>query len=175
MDVAWGQHSYTDLSDLNAKWDQARPAVAGLGTSNGILSGNSLQVPASGLGADPTYPWGEYSADTAALQREVNDALKSNGDAAIDADGKLGPKTCGAIKAMCGTVSSPCSAPATCKTFTSPSKLGGGSSSPTTMPGSSTTHAAMLGGGPNWLLIGGAVAAVAVGGALLFKASKGRR
>lgn len=171
--VAPAHHQYVDLSDLNAKWDQALPAVAGLGSSNGSLSGNSLGVVAAGVGASPTYPWGEYSPDTVALQKAVNQALVKNGYARIGEDGTLGPSTCGAIREICGSVTD-CEVPGTCQSFTAPARAGGGGGS---LPRSSSTPVVTgrIGGGPNWALIGGAVAAIAIGGALLVKAKKGRR
>jgi hypothetical protein len=169
------EHEYVDVSFLNAR---LRPIIPkgvddwrGIATGNGVLSGNSIGVVA-GLGEDPSYPWGEYSADTKALQEETNQALIANGYAPITADGKLGKATCGAIRAMCATISPPCSAPATCQSFESPSRAG--LLSKGTTPRTNTVQAGMFGGGggTNWLLIGGAVAAIAVGGALIFKASK---
>ncbi len=195
----FGPIAYEDFSQLNARWNEARPAVAGLGVvsgphdyvdlsylnahyrpiwpaqvgmSNGILSSNSLGIVA-GLGADPSYPWREYSADTKALQQATNEALVAHGYAPLTADGKLGPSTCGAVQAMCEYAGGDCAAPSTCQSFTPPGKPGGNilAKKSTTTPTSS--RAGMLGGGsPNWLLIGGAVAALAVGGALIYKASK---
>jgi hypothetical protein len=170
------QHEYVDVSFLNAR---LRPIIPkgvndwmGIGTGNGVLSGNSIGVVA-GLGEDPSYPWAEYSADTKALQEETNQALIANGYAPITADGKLGKATCGAIRAMCATISPQCDAPATCQGFEAPTKAGLLSKGTTR---STSSQASMFGGGggggTNWLLIGGAVAAIAIGGALIFKASK---
>ena len=189
--------AYEDFSQLNARWGQARPPMAGLGTmsgpqeyvdlsflnarlrpilpatvgmSNGILSGNNLGIMA-GLGADPDYPWREYSADTKALQLATNDALRTNGYAPITADGKLGPATCGAVRVMCKITDTGCDAPPTCQDFAPPVKAGGGLIAKT--PRSSTSsRASMMGGGTNWMLVGGAVAAIAVGGAFIYKAMK---
>lgn len=175
--VAFGQHEYRDLSYLNARLRPILPAEVGmpppstLGYGNGTLSGNSIGVIA-GLGADPNYPWMEYSADTKALQDQLNVALKSNGYAPITADGTLGAGTCGAIREMCGLVDPPCTAPGTCQSFTAPTKLGG--SAPIATPATSNAGMFGTGGGTNWMLWGGAVAAIAVGGALIFKASKKR-
>jgi hypothetical protein len=167
QDVSFGQHDYIDLSDLNAKWDQALPAVHGLGSSNGSLSGNALGI-VGGLGADPSYPWRAYSADTMALQKTTNAALRANGYVAISEDGKLGPATCGAVRTMCGTIAGGCTAPTTCQGFTEPTPVHGGS---VTTPGSAKIARAgmMGGGGTNWLLVGGGVAAAAIGAALIFK------
>ncbi len=162
--VEWGTHEYVDLSDLNARWDQDFPGgynpiyaspIHGLGTSNGALSGNSLGVVARGVGADPYYPWKEYSADTKALQQQTNVALAKDGYAPIDADGVLGPATCGAVREMIGN------APTTCQSFTEPVKLAG-----------ARPARRMSMGGGNALIYGGAVALVAVGAALLLKGKK---
>ena len=71
-----------------------------------------------GGGAAPapagTYPWKAYSADTLALQKSTNAALKSAGLCPIGEDGKLGGGTCGALKAL-GKA-----APSTCQSFTAP-------------------------------------------------------
>lgn len=173
LGIASGQHDYVDLSFLNAHYRPIWPAQVGM--SNGILSSNSLGIAAAGMGADPSYPWREYSADTKALQQATNEALRAHGYTQITADGKLGPATCGAIRKMCDFVDTECDAPATCQEFTSPSLVGSGggliAKKPATAP---VSRAGMFGGGgsPNWLLIGGAVAALAVGGALIYKASK---
>lgn len=194
----FGPIAYEDFSQLNARWNEARPPVAGLGTmsgphdyvdlsflnahyrpiwpatvgmSNGILSSNSLGIVA-GLGEDPSYPWREYSADTKALQEATNEALAAHGYKPITADGKLGPATCGAIREMCTDVTPECSAPSTCQSFTAPTPVGSGGGMPHS---SSTAQASMMGsvkGPTNWLLIGGAVAAIALGGAIMYKAAK---
>lgn len=168
-----GRHDYVDLSYLNAHYRPIQPA--GVGTGNGILSGNLLGI-GSALGEDPSYPWREYSADTKALQQATNEALRAHGYAPITEDGKLGPATCGAVRTMCGITDTGCSAPGTCQEFTGPSKAGGGGSllSKSSGKAPTTAHASMFGGGggQNWLLIGGAVAAMAVGGALIYKATK---
>jgi len=162
--VEWGSHRYVDLSDLNARWDQDFPGgynpiyaspIHGLGTSNGALSGNSLGIVSRGMGQDPSYPWKQYSADTKALQDETNIALTKGGYAPIEADGVLGPSTCGAVKEMIGE------APATCQSFTEPMKLS------IARP----TRRMSLGGG-NALVYGGAIALVAVGAALIMKGKK---
>jgi hypothetical protein len=161
--VEWGTHKYVDLSDLNARWDQDFPGgynpiyaspIHGLGTSNGALSGNSLGIVSRGVGQDPYYPWKEYSADTKALQEETNTALVKDGYAPIDADGVLGPATCGAVKEMIGE------APGTCQSFTEPMKI--------SRPASKRMS---LGGG-NALIYGGAFALVMVGAALIVKGKK---
>ena len=169
LGVASGPHDYVDLSFLNAHYRPILPAGVGMGRGNGILSGNMLGIGAA-LGEDPSYPWREYSADTKALQQVTNDALKAHGYEPISDDGKLGPGTCGAIRAMCAYVDGPCEAPPTCQSFTPPTKAGGGGSS---LPHSSVTASSMtVGGSRNWLLIGGAVAAIAVGGSLIYRAVK---
>lgn len=174
LGVVSGPHDYVDLSYLNAHYRPIQPAGVGMG--NGILSSNSLGVVAGdGLGEDPSYPWREYSADTKALQQATNEALVAHGYAPLTADGKLGPATCGAIRAMCEYVGPGCEAPGTCQDFTPPVKAGGGGSLLSKSSGTKTTasRASMFGGGgTNWMLVGGAIAAVAVGGAILYKAAK---
>lgn len=160
--VEWGTHKYVDLSDLNARWDQDFPGgynpiyaspIHGLGTSNGALSGNSLGIVSRGVGQDPYYPWKEYSADTKALQEETNLALTKEGYATIEADGVLGPATCGAVQEVIGE------APGTCQSFTEPMKI------------ARPTKRMSMGGG-NALIYGGAFALVMVGAALIVKGKK---
>lgn len=155
----YGQHSYYDVSDLNAKWDQALPAVAGLGRSNGILDGNSLRI--RGLG-ETYYPWREESADTRALQENLNVWLSQHGYQQIAADGVLGPATCGALAAMCDVDG--CTAPTTCQESVAPSRAGTARSGTTEV-----SHARLSAGGPNWLMIGGAVGLAAIGAAIIMK------
>ncbi len=171
------QHEYVDVSFLNARLRPIEPKRFGMGygigngVGNGSISGNSLGIVA-GLGGDPDYPWREYSSDTKALQEQTNEALLANGYAPITADGKLGPATCGAVRAMCATLSPPCDAPGSCQSFTAPSRPGALVKTSSSKP--SVARASMMGGGTNWLLIGGAIGAIAIGGALMFKASKKR-
>lgn len=157
--MKYGSHSYYDVSDLNAKWDQALPAVAGLGgCGNGILSGNTLAIRGLGQTTDAFYPWREESADTKALQESLNLWLTQHGYQAIATDGYLGPGTCGAIEAMCDVQG--CVVPGTCQDSTPPRKAG-------TTTSTTTVRRASLGGGPNWMLIGGAIGLAAIGVAVM--------
>jgi hypothetical protein len=131
-------HRYHDVSDLNAPWD-ALP-MRGLGA--GVLATGSL----GSLGAlTPNYPWMQYSADTKTLQELTNEALKAQGYCPIKVDGKLGPATCGALKAVT-IVGVPVGYPSTCKTFTPPTPG---------CTGTSTTPAPQPGAGPSAFPPGG--------------------
>lgn len=170
-------HFYYDVSDLNARWDQV--PLQGLG--GGVLSaGPSGSLGGRALGATSQHPWREYSDATKQLQQTVNELLvKKTGDGPycpIDADGKLGPATCGALWTVY-----PEMMPQTCKEQTAPKKppCGGGSKPapppappPTeTNPNSSVLPASMS--SDNMWLIGGAVAAMAaVGLAVVMKKKK---
>lgn len=75
-------HIYGDLSNLNAPYDA---------------------VPLQGVGQpfnqdDPSYPWLQESQDTLVLQQDTNEGLTSQGGCLLVEDGKLGPKTCGALQ-----------------------------------------------------------------------------
>ncbi len=61
------------------------------GYGGGVFDGNL-----AGLGATGSYPWASYSADTLALQKSTNVALKDAAYCPVTEDGKLGPATCGA-------------------------------------------------------------------------------
>jgi len=119
--------------------------------------------------ATGTYPWAVYSADTLALQKTTNVALKAAGYCPIAEDGKLGPGTCGARKAL-GELP-----PSTCQKFTDPKKPpcpSGAPLGPIFEPGKGITAAAMLpGAGPDWTMIAafgvGAVAVLGIGYFLL--------
>lgn len=171
----FGRHSYVDVSFLNARLRPILPATVGLspdGMGGGSLSGNSL-------GADDTG----FTTDQIKLAQDLmNGALIQNGYQPIQADGKLGPATCGAIQWYQANIdaSGGASFAGACSSVKSipPTKVGSSTGVRTgTTPGMprSTTPApaSMLsGGGSNWMLIGSAVAAIAVGGALIYRASK---
>lgn len=76
-------HMYGDLSNLNAPYD-AIP-LQGLG--------QPFQTP-----DDPKYPWLQESQDTLVLQQDLNEGLTSQGGCLLAEDGKLGPRTCGALQ-----------------------------------------------------------------------------
>jgi len=167
--MEYGTHHYVDLSKLNAKWDEALPAVAGLGNC-GSLSGNSLRTRSVGQ-TSPAFPWREESPDTKALQEAVNEVLPGMGYSRISADGVLGPATCGALRFIYQqTGDSWAIPPDTCQSFTAPSRPGSGTSRPTTSAAATTdVSAASMTGGPNWLLIGAGVGLLAIGAAVILK------
>lgn len=167
-----GDRAYRSHADLNAQYDPL--PMRGLG--GGILSTG----PVGSLGAvTANYPWKQYSADTVALQKAMNEALKANGYCQINPDGSLGPATCGAIKKMLEisgqTDQSP---PATYQSFTAPTKgpCGGGATpppSPATPPKLTPLTMSSGGSGTVWIIAGGVVAVGAIGAALFFT-RKGR-
>lgn len=173
------QHFYFDTSDLNARWDQI--PLQGLGAGiltrgqQGSLSGGYLGA----LGQD--YPWREESEDTEDLQELVNRSLKANGYNTIGVDGRLGPATCGAIRAMCDLAvqrGGVCTVevPSTCESFTAPTKRGSGTAPPPEPPPTTTKEPPRVRGAgmsdTTWLLIGGGVAAVAIGAAFYMRKKK---
>lgn len=162
-------HLYYDTSNLNAPYDDV--PLQGLG--GGILSAG----PIGSLGADTSsYPWKSYSADTKALQDLTNQALKAHGYCPVNADGKLGPATCGAVKVMLEiTGQTDQSPPSTCQGFTAPSKQPCLTASPAPPPASAspavtTSSMISLGGKSDtlWLVAGAVVAVGAIGAALYF-------
>jgi hypothetical protein len=89
------------------------------GYGGGIFDGNLSGITAvSGLGvlgqATGEYPWGAYSEATKALQEKTNAELSAKGYCPLVVDGKLGPRTCGAARAMFTQY------PNTCQKFTAP-------------------------------------------------------
>ena len=176
----YGQHSYVDVSYLNARLRPILPADVGLspdGMGGGSLGGNSL-------GADDS---GFSKAQLQDTQDTINGALLQNGYQPMVVDGTLGPATCGGIKWYQENVnpSAGASFASACASVTArpPVKAGGGvpssnrpSSGGSSLPSSSSSDASMFGtgGGTNWLLWGGAIGAVAIGGALMLRASKKR-
>jgi len=77
---------------------------------NGILgSPTGLGVFAGRQGLGATYPFGKYSDDTKALQRQVNAWLAATGLAVVAEDGLLGQRTCGALRKAKMEVPSTCS------------------------------------------------------------------
>ncbi len=178
---AYAQHQYRDVSYLNARLRPILPAQVGLspdgmGLSGGSLMGNSLGISTGGFTKEQIME----------AQDIMNGALIQAGYVPIKVDGDLGPATCGAINwyrenrhAEGGE-----SFMAACSTIAAkpPTKASSGTRAPSTSvatrpaTGVRPTEAGVFGsgGGTNWMLWGGAVAAVAVGGALIFRASKKR-
>lgn len=73
------------------------------------------------LGAAGDYPWREFSQKTKELQEVTNQSLRKYGYAPIDADGMLGPATCGARKQLKEHIPG-MTWPETCEDFTAPRK-----------------------------------------------------
>jgi len=195
LGATYGQHEYRDVSYLNARLRPIWPAVVGmppdLSSWAGSLSGNSLGVTDAGsVTAD----------DIKRLQTSLNVSLTAEGYNTITVDGKLGPKTCGAFNWYLTSFPDAMKDPAQadiavvmgnlCAPYAgsqvAPTKIGsrtgtttvthvGPATSPTSAPTLGLRKSSMFcsgGGGTNWMLWGGAIAAVAVGGALIFRASK---
>lgn len=99
------------------------------------------------------YPWAAYSADTLALQRATNIALKQNGFCSINEDGKLGGQTCGARLALRSAIPG-MSYPSTCQKFTAPKLPPCGSAvvstSPALTPQAVTAAQMQFGTSTNW-------------------------
>jgi len=126
-------------------------------------------APSSGGGGGGTaMPWGVKSADTAAFQSALNAALKAKGKPAIQADGVLGPGTCGAAKYADmdpgGSV---------CKSYSPYPPAGGGGSyiAPAAAATAPSAAAAMYApkSKSNALLIGAAVGGLALVGLVIAK------
>ena len=88
------QHQYRDISNLNAPYDNM--SLQGLGSlSGGPFGAIALDdLPEE----DEDYPWREESEPTLVLQKELNAKLTADGFGPLVEDGKLGPRTCGALK-----------------------------------------------------------------------------
>ena len=175
------QHLYFDTSKLNAQYDQF-PPLRGLGA--GVLSTGrlgSLGVSVS-LGDDAVdFPWREESGKTTELQQVTNEVLREGGYCEVGVDGRLGPATCGAVRLAINElgIGGDWSPPSTCQSFTAPRRPpcggGGGAAAPRpTTPLTPVTPARAAGGGTNWLLIGGVVAAGAIGAAIYMKPKRRR-
>jgi hypothetical protein len=177
---AYGQHSYVDVSYLNARLRPILPADVGLspdGMGGGSLGGNSL-------GADDS---GFSKAQVQDAQDTINGALLQAGYQPMVVDGTLGPATCGGIAWYQQNVNpnGGASFAAACSSVAAKPPVKSGGSTPSSsrpssggaaLPSSTSSGASMFGsgGGTNWLLWGGAIGAVAIGGALMFRASKKR-
>lgn len=181
----FGQHEYRDLSFLNARLRPILPSEVGmpppstLGYGAGTLTGNTLKamgdvtLPETTITGDPGA--GFTKGQILEAQDLMNGALIQHGYKQIDTDGTLGPATCGAIKWYQDNINPQggVSFNDACSTvkLVAPTKATGGSKPPA--GGSSNATVFGSGGGDtNWLLWGGALAAIAVGGALIFRSSK---
>lgn len=158
-------HRYGDVSNLNAPYDDL--SLQGL-RGVGSLSGTSLG--ATDLDSLPVeqYPWLAESQATSALQQSINQNLSQDGYNLLAVDGKLGPRTCGALDfyGLTGTVGGSCDAHKA--EFIAPTKVSGPAPI-APLPMVQTAPAGM----PGWVwgaLLGvGAVAAV-----VYMKKRKGR-
>jgi hypothetical protein len=169
-------HKYYDVSDLNARWDQI--PLQGLGSSHGpkqlaagVLS-SGVMGSLSAMGAtqqeQEMFPWGEYSEHTRNIQVALNVYMDELGYRDIAVDGVLGPETCAAMKAV-----SPGDVVGTCKSYgTLQKKDVAYAPPPTTDVTPAVVEAGM--GDTAWIIIGGLVAAGAVGAAVWYKKKKGR-
>lgn len=179
LGASYGQHEYRDLSYLNARLRPILPATVGMPPGAGSLSGNSLGVTT----IEETTITGEpfTREQLMQMQDQLNGALATHGYQQLKVDGKLGPATCGAIEWYQQNVNPQggTSFEVGCGDFTPipPKKLGSGApSAPPSRAPAAPAQASMFGtgGGTNWMLWGGAVAAIAVGASLVYRASKKR-
>jgi hypothetical protein len=163
-------HMYFDTSNLNASYDVYPPNLSlGAGT---LASGPLGSLGRSGLGE---YPWREASADTQELQSLTNEVLRQHGYCPIDVDGKMGPRTCGAINMALAVTGQQVPMPESCTEhateWIAPSRepCGVQTPAPSTEPKTAELTRARVGGGGNWLLYGSLVAAAAIGIAIVAK------
>lgn len=165
------QHHYGDLSNLNAPYDNM--SLQGVG---GTLGGpNSLGW---SMEEEHNIPWlGEDSHPTVlASQQGINKTLTADGFGPVLEDGRLGPRTCGALHqyGRTGEVWGACDDHSA--EFISPKKVGPppAIARPATDPNAAAPTLARSGGGvPSWvwgLLVGGG----AIGVAIYLKKKKGR-
>lgn len=69
------------------------------GYGGGIFDENISGTGSTGLGYSVSnLPWHKYDANTLALQKDLNKALRDLGEPTISEDGKLGDKTCTAAR-----------------------------------------------------------------------------
>lgn len=92
------QHQYRDISNLNAPYDNM--SLQGLGSLSGGPFGSTEAATLQDLPVEdhPDYPWREVSSKTMVVQKELNAKLLADGFGPLLEDGKLGPRTCGALK-----------------------------------------------------------------------------
>lgn len=133
---SYGPIAYEDMALLNAQWQQARPAVHGLGSVFGQHEYRDLSYLNARL--RPIFPAEVGMPPPSSIANNgVNGVLSGN---SLGADGKV-------VTLPEVTVYGDPNAP---------------------------TNVFAAGGGTNWMLWGGAIAAIAVGGALMYRASKKR-
>lgn len=127
------------------------------------------------------YPWGRYSAATVAVQKDINHTLRAKGACAISQDGKLGAGTCGAARWAVsqgggGRSASLMLMGGACKEYRDPSRPpcngGGVSRTLASPPGYPATLEAYKAPGADrkWLYVG--VAALGVGGVIVWRGSR---
>jgi len=171
------QNEFDDAAEVinagGAVPDDVSPAVHEALVLYKVAGGRDALVPAS-----TTFT----SAQITAAQNLVNTALAKAGYQKIEVDGKLGPATCGALiwyqknvdskggvsfMAECGTraLTNPPRAPT--KLSSGGGGSGGGGGGGDTVKPKAPAQA-------NMLLYGGAFAAIVIGGALIYSASKKR-
>lgn len=175
------------------------PPLRGLGA--GVLAGGSaLGIPpkveayrSGSLGAeDPAYPWKVKSGSTQRLQGDLNEILARKKMNILLADGVLAGRTCGAIKFALDNGEELWANPSTCadhvSEWISPTKASSGApyvappvpgrcpegQEPDASGKCVPSFVAADVSGNKWLMIGGAVAAMAIGGALYLKSKKKR-
>jgi hypothetical protein len=202
--MKYAPHRYFDVANLNAIYDNdwappgyPNPPLRGLGA--GVLAGGSaLGIPprveayrSGSLGAeDPAYPWKVKSGSTQRLQGDLNEHLARKKMNILVTDGILAGRTCGAIKWALDQGEELWANPSTCADHVSewiaPTKAGSGAPYvPPTVKCPEGQVADASGkcapifvpadvSGNKWLWIGGAVAAMAIGGALFMKSKKKR-
>lgn len=157
------------------------------GRGGGIFDGNIAGLGALGY-AVRDLPWSQYDADTAALQKDINKALRALGKPTILEDGKLGTNTCAAANTAYNAIATGkitgefgyLAVPPECGKHSTSAPT---STPSTTVPSASTTSEAstlpplprrMSSSTKNIMIFGGA-AILALGGAfLIMKGMKNR-
>lgn len=98
----WQPHAVFKPDDFNREGPVQGLGALQYNTGRGIFlpqgyGGGIFDENISGLGYSvSSLPWHKYSADTLALQKDLNKALRDMGLATIEEDGKLDTDTCGA-------------------------------------------------------------------------------
>jgi hypothetical protein len=178
--ISWYNSATADEQD---EFDEAAHIIDAGGSIPSDVSGGvhaALVLYKSSGGRDALTPESTVftSATITAAQNLVNTALAKAGYQTIGVDGKLGPATCGALIWYQKNVDSKggLSFMAECDRASRPprepiklSSGGGGGGGETTPPVDKKSPAQA-----NMLLYGGAFAAIAIGGALIYRASKKR-
>lgn len=104
LPMQWQPHAVFKPDDFNREGPVQGLGTLQYNTGRGIFlppgyGGGIFDENISGLGYSVSnLPWHKYSADTLALQKDLNKALRDLGLATITEDGKLGTDTCTAAK-----------------------------------------------------------------------------